>query len=51
MRSVAIQSLSHAIVSLFASFAANKPLKRSILPTPRVLQEDTSDGNTEVILS
>ena len=45
MRSVAIQIPSQAIVSLFAGFAANKPLKRSIIPTPRILQEDTSGGN------
>ena len=46
MRSVALQTPSQATVSV----AASKLLKRSVIPTTRV-QEDTPDGNTEVIVS
>ena len=45
MRSFAISG--HSFTSCFT---ANKPLKRSIIPLSQVLQEDISDGNTEMIV-
>ena len=51
MRSVAIQSPSQATVSPSALPQVNDLKFQSIIPTSRVLQENTSDGNTELILS
>ena len=50
MRSVAIQSPSQATVSPSALPQVNDLKFQSIIPTSRVLQENTSDGNTELIL-